>query len=99
MGAAAYSRGSAIGSREADGEMPVARARAAQAAEREHEQGLRARITALERDLTRARRCIAELRRSREARLLDARSEANSSAAAIRILCRLAFPGDPADHE
>jgi len=52
---------------------------------------LRERITELERDLSRARRCIAELRRSKAERLSEAREATRQADAAVSMLCRLAF--------
>ena len=94
MGIAAYNRGSkALASAAAEQARP-AMLRADRIAEKDEAQRLRDRILTLERDLGRARRCIAELRRSKEAPLSEARSEASRSDSAVRILARVAFPSD-----
>lgn len=94
MGAAAYNRGSKLISREADEAIPTALLRADREAHKAEVARLREQVARLESDLARARRCIAELRRSKDARLAEARAEQSSSAAAIGILTRLAFPTD-----
>lgn len=76
---------------------PVAAAAMARAERRAHADDrarLLERVAILERDLKRARRCIAELRRARDARADETRADASRSDAAIRILTRIAFPGD-----
>jgi hypothetical protein len=94
MGAAAYNRGSALLAREADAAMPSASARADRSAAKEHVERLQGRVVALEHELARARRCIAELRRSKAERLTEARVELARTQLSISILCRIAFPGD-----
>jgi hypothetical protein len=94
MGAAAYNRGSRLTSIAADAAMPLANKRTARAAQRDVESDLRAQVVRLEADLARARRCIAELRRSKDERMAEARVDAERSAFAISTLCRIAFPGD-----
>ena len=94
MGASQYNRGSAVLRRDIDGLMSVPLARAERDAEKDELARLREQIRTLERDLARARRCIAELRRSKDARLAEAREEQSRSDAAIRILTRIAFPQD-----
>jgi len=59
MGAAAYNRGSRLVSREADERMPVATSRADAQAHKDEIVRLRDQVTTLERDLRRARRCLA----------------------------------------
>jgi hypothetical protein len=94
MGAAAYNRGSKLISREADEAMGAAQARNEREAVKADRAALLAQVAKLKRDLGRARRCIAEPRRSKGERQSEARAEASSSATAIKILTRLAFPGD-----
>lgn len=94
MGAAAYNRGSRVISREANERMPTALARADRDARKEEAARLRAQVERLERDLARARRCIAELRRSKAERLSEVRAELSRSERATSILCHIAFPGD-----
>jgi hypothetical protein len=91
MGAAAYNRGSKLVRREADERAREAISRADRDAYKAEAARLRDRVITLERDLARARRCIAELRRSKDARMSDARDEQSRSDAAIRILARIAF--------
>lgn len=94
MGAAAYRRGSRHISREADDRMPEAIARSERQAQKDEVARLREQIAGLERDLARARRCIAELRGSKEERVRELRAELSAAAFGTSILCRLAFPGD-----
>ncbi len=91
MSAAAYNRGSAVLTRAADAKMPAAHARADLAADADERAALVARVAQLEVELRRARRCVAELRRSKDARLSEARADAARSSLAISILCRIAF--------
>jgi chromosome segregation ATPase len=93
MGAAAHNRGSRLVSVDADRLMPAAAARADRNSHKDEADRLRAQVEKLERDLSRARRCIAELRRSKDARMSEARAEMNASRLAISILCRRVFPG------
>lgn len=92
MGIAAYNRGTKVLARDLASRLPAAHRRADRAAAQDQEARLQAQIAVLERDLARARLCIAELRRSKEARLSEARHALATSHAAIRILTRLAFP-------
>lgn len=96
MGAAAYNRGTRVGVAVADERLVVTRLRADRDAEKDETARLRERVSLLERDLARARRCIAELRRSKDERLAEARAEQSLSRLAIRILTRIAFPEDHA---
>lgn len=96
MGAAAYNRGTKLIASDADGQMATANVRADRAALSEENAHLKSQIRSLHRELARARRCIAELRRSKDALMADARTDAASSAAAISVLCRIAFPEDQA---
>lgn len=94
MGAAAYNRGSRLVAREADERMPVALSRADKQAHKDEIARLRERVASLERDLARARRCLASERAGREAlraRLIDAE---RANAFGVGVLCGLAFPGD-----
>ena len=94
MGSAAYNRGSRIGVLAADALMPEAQARADRRAHADEVLALRERVRLLERDLSRARRCLAALRYSHDARMVEARADAHTSALAISCLCRIAFPRD-----
>lgn len=94
MGAAAYNRGSRRVSMEADERMPVALSRAAQQAHKDEVALLREQIASLERELHRARRCIAAERAGREALRVRLASEERANAFGVGVLCRLAFPGD-----
>lgn len=88
MGAAAYNRGSRLVSREADERVPGGLARA------DHQARLREQVTTLERDLGRARRCLASERAGREALRVRLADEERANALGVGVLCRLAFPGD-----
>lgn len=96
MGAAAYNRGSKRIRRSFDGEIETATRRASVRVEREVERRLREEIGRLQQDMKRARRCIAELRRSKEAIVQRTQEEQSRSDAAIRMLTRIAFPNDRA---
>ena len=95
MGAAAYRRGSANIAREARERVSSAvLARVDRQAHVDEANRLREVIARLERDLARARRCIAELRRSKDARMQEARSEVERSSAAVKVLCLVAFKNE-----
>ena len=94
MGSAAYNRGSRLVAKEADERMPLATDRADRQAHTAEVARLREQIATLERDLRRARRCLASERAGRESlrvRLADAE---RANAFVVGVLCRLAFPGD-----
>lgn len=55
---------------------------------------LRERIVMLERDLRRARRCLAAERAGREALRARLSASERAYAFAVGVLCKLAFPGD-----
>lgn len=90
----AYNRGSTLVRRNLDGQAQAATIRVGRQATKDEAARLRDRIAELERDLARARRCIYELRRSKDARISEARAEQSRSDAAVHILTRIAFPGD-----
>lgn len=94
MGAAAYNRGSAVLSREADRALGRTQERADRQALKDEAERLRAQLVEAQRDLARARRCIAELRSARDARNAEHRAKQSASDFAIRTLTRIAFPGD-----
>ena len=94
MGAAAYNRGSRLVAREADERMPVALSRADKQAHKDEIARLRERVASLERDLARARRCLASERAGREALRVRLADEERANAFGVGVLCRLAFPGD-----
>lgn len=91
MGAASSNRGSAVIRKHADEDIAPAVARADRDAYRAENERLRERVALLERDLARARRCLASTRYSHEQRMAEARDAATTNAMAIKILCRLAF--------
>lgn len=92
MGAAAYNRGSRIGARAADACMAVALARSERCSQKDELTALRERITKLERDLSRARRCLAAERHGREQLRQRLAAEERSYEFATSVLCPLAFP-------
>ena len=94
MSIAAYNRCSRLVAREADERMPVATARADRQAHKDEVARLREQIAALERELRRARRCLAAERLGREQLRVRLRAEEGSHALSVTWLCRLAFPGD-----
>lgn len=94
MSVAAYNRGSRIVSRDTAAATRVISARIERQARKDETERLRAQVATLERDIARARRCIAELRRSKDARASEARAELLSSRFAVSTLCRIAFPSD-----
>lgn len=94
MGAAAYNRGSRLVSRDADERMPRALSRADRQAHKDEIVRLRELVASLERDLARARRCLASERAGREALRVRLADEEMANAFGVGVLCRLAFPGD-----
>lgn len=94
MSAAAYNRGSRLVSREADERMPSAFSRADRQAHKDEVTRLREQVATLERELRRARRCLAAERHGREQLRVRLGAEERSHALSVRWLCRLAFPGD-----
>lgn len=86
MSAAAYNRGSRLVAREADERMPGALSRADRQAHKDEVVRLREQIATLERDLHRARRCLASERAGREA--LRVRLAVMSSCRATNAKCR-----------
>lgn len=94
MTAASYRRGSRVLMRDADRAMPEIHAREDARATKDEAARLRARIAELERDLRRARRCLAAERLAREARVAEARADRSAADFAIATLCKRAFPSD-----
>ncbi len=94
MGAAAHNRGSRLVSRDADERMPRALSRADRQAHKDEIVRLRERVASLERDLARARRCLASERAGREALRVRLADEERANAFGVGVLCGLAFPGD-----
>lgn len=80
--------------READERMPVATARADRQAHKDEVTRLREQVATLERDLRRARRCLASERAGREALRVRIADEERANAFGVGVLCGLAFPGD-----
>ena len=80
--------------READERMPVATSRADAQAHKDEIARLREQVTTLERDLRRARRCLAAERAARESLRVRLADEERARAFGVGVLCRLAFPGD-----
>ena len=93
MGAAAYNRGSRVVSREADERMPSAMMRADVQAYKDEIGRLLTQVATLERELARARRCLAAERAGREALRVRLADEVSSNRFAVGVLCRLAFLG------
>ena len=93
MGAAAYNRGSRLVSRGADERMPVAMSRADVQAHKDEVARLHEQIATLERELRRARRCLAAERAGREALRVRLADEERANGFGVGVLCRLAFPG------
>lgn len=91
-GAAAYNRGSRLVAREADERMPEALSRADRQALKDEIVRLRERVASLERDLARARRCLAAERAGREALRVRLADEERANAFGVGVLCRRAFP-------
>jgi type II secretory pathway component PulJ len=81
-------------SKEADERMPLATARADRQAHKDEVARLREQIATLERDLRRARRCLASERAGRESLRVRLADEERANAFGVGVLCRLAFPGD-----
>lgn len=81
-------------SKEADERMPLATARADRQAHKDEVARLREQIATLERDLRRARRCLASERAGREALRVRLAAEERSHALSVEWLCKRAFPGD-----
>ena len=94
MGAAAYNRGSACLSKQADEAMPIAVKRADRAAHKDETARLKDRVAELERDLSRARRALAAERYGREQLRVRLAREESAYAFAVGILCRRAFAED-----
>lgn len=94
MGAAAYNRGSLVIAREADSRAQAAQPRADARAYQDEIARLREQVTKLERDLCRARRCLASERAGRAALRVRLDTEERANAFGVGVLCKLAFPGD-----
>ena len=94
MGAAAYNRGSRLVAMEADERMPVATSRADAQAHKDEVARLHEQVATLERDLRRARRCLAAERAGRDALRARLAHEERANAFGVGVLCKLAFPGD-----
>jgi outer membrane murein-binding lipoprotein Lpp len=97
MGAAAYNRGSRLVIREVDERLAGVSMRADQYARETDVARLHAQIATLERDLRRARRCLAAERAGREALRVRLAHEETAYAFAVGVLCRLAFPRDESE--
>ena len=94
MGAASYNRGSRRVSEYAEQDMQAASQRADRQAYKDEIQRLRLQVAWLERDLARARRCLAATRLSHDQRMAESRAALRDADSSISILCRLAFPED-----
>lgn len=94
MSVAAYNRGSRLVARDADERMRAASSRADQQAHKDEVARLRDQVVTLERELRRARRCLAAERAGREALRVRLADEERVNRFGIGVLCRLAFPGD-----
>ena len=91
MSIAAYNRGSRLVAREANERMPVATSRADAQAHKAEIVRLREQATTLDRDLRRARRCLASERAGRESLRVRLADEERANAFGVGVLCRLAF--------
>ena len=91
MSRAAYTRGTRLVTRAADAAVTPAVTRADRVAMSDEIERLRVQNAALERDLRRARRCIAELRRSKDERMRESADDKRRSDLAISILCKRLF--------
>ena len=91
---AAYNRGSRVIAREADNRAQAAQPMADARACKGEIARLREQIATLERDLRRARRCLASERAGREALRARLADEERANAFGVGVLCRLAFSGD-----
>ena len=94
MGIAAYNRGSRSISRETREGAIVVDARAEFQALAEENARLRARVAQSERDLARARRCLAAERAGREALRQRLAAKEASYTFAVSTLCKRVFPDD-----
>ena len=94
MGSAAYNRGSRLLAREADERIQVAMSRADVQAHKDEVTRLREQVATLERDLRRARRCLASERAGRAALRARLAHEERANAFGVGVLCKLAFPWD-----
>jgi hypothetical protein len=92
MGAAHYNRGSRAISRQADACMPEAISRAADQSQRDEIGRLRDQVDRLQRQLRRARRCIASERYARGQLAERLAGSERAYEFAVSVLCRLAFP-------
>ena len=90
MGAAAYNRGTTVIRQGADARMDVAQARTDRRAYAEESDRLRAQIARLERDLARARRCLASERAGRARLASELASEREARYLTVSILARAA---------
>lgn len=88
MSIAAYNRGSRLVAREANERMPVATSRADAQAHKDEIVRLREQVTTLERDLRRARRCLASERAGRESLRVRLADEERANAFGVGVLCR-----------
>ena len=88
------SPGTRLVRRDCDDQIVIARKRQEARFLTEENGRLRDDKARLERTLSKARRCIAELRRSKDARISELRSDIERSDAVIKKLCQIAFPGD-----
>ena len=94
MGVAGHNRGSRVLSRDADERMPPAAARADRQASADESDKLRKRVAILERELRRARRCLAVERLGRERLRVRLSVAQGDYAFGVGVLCRRAFPAD-----
>ena len=92
MGAASYNRGSKLISDHAAVDMLPAIARNERQAQKDEVARLRQTIASLERDLRRARRCLAAERFGREQLRLRLQQADSNYDFAVRTLCKKAFP-------
>lgn len=94
MGVATYNRGSRAIAAQADEKMPVATLRSDRQAHKDEVARLRGQIATLERDLRRARRCLAAERAGRERANERLAASKRAYDFGVGVLCRVAFPSD-----
>lgn len=91
MGVAAHNRGSRLASMELDNLVDSAMRRVSRQACKDEVTRLRDQVTALERELRRARRCLAAERAGRENLRVRLSNEERAYDFAVGIMCKIAF--------
>ena len=93
MGVSSSNRGGRVLARHADSDMAGPNARADRQAHKDEAEKLREQVSRLERDLSRARRCLAAERLGRERTREQLSSSERAYGFAVSTLCRAAFGG------